>query len=246
MTISKGAEARQHRLSRVPQRHEVPVEERGDYDVVMNTWIPIARKDESEILPGGVSSLEHFEALAATPTVFLAIMEACEAVMIQQGRKGTISRADHELIDQVLAIDSGYYGLVGWHTPAAVAEGVRIEALEALADGREEQLTDDERLKVGFIRTVRDGGMTDDLWNRVLEALGSERGVVDYATMVLLLLFHHRFGWATGVKEMDHAAWRGMLAGFRAGDRPIPSGPTYAPVRPRNHPAEASDSRDTR
>ena len=55
----------------------------------------------------------------------------------------------------MLPLDSGYYGLVAHHTPRAITKGVRIEAIEAVRDGREELLTDHEYQNVEFIRAVR-------------------------------------------------------------------------------------------
>jgi hypothetical protein len=127
--------------------------------------------------------------------------------------------ADHELIDLVLGFDSGYWGLSGGHTPNAVSAGVRIEAIEALADGREEVLNDEERQQVEFIRAVRDGTMTDEIWQRMTERLGSLRGTIEFAFFVCYLWLHHRMNWAFGIATIDEQEWRQRLRDYKDGTR---------------------------
>lgn len=208
------------RCPRLPTRDDFPQEERSAYDLMLDKWIRRfqAWSDADE---GRKFVLRCFEALTLSPAVAVAVMDACVAVINREGNPGTISFADHEMIDQVLAIDSGYFALVGWHTQEAIDVGLRIGALEALADGREGDLTDDERHQVEFIRAVRDGTMNDSLWRRALQRLGTERGVVDYVTLILLLVFHHRYLWALGVAEMPHEDWRRMLTDFKDGKRDL-------------------------
>jgi hypothetical protein len=87
---------------------------------------------------------------------------------------------------------------------------------------REEQLTDDEREQVEFIRAVRDGTVTDELWTRMEARLGSTRGVVEYVCLIGLLMFHVTFCAAVGVPEMEREALAKMLAEFKDGTRPMP------------------------
>jgi hypothetical protein len=213
MTVT-AADPIARRFAPFPSREDFPEDEKPAYDSMMDKWIrPFRAWPESDEGRGHV--LRYFQALMAVPNLGLAVMAACDAVTTHEGRPGTISRADHEIIDQVLALDSGYFGLVGWHTQEAPAAGVRIEAMAALADGREEDFTPDERQQVAFVRAVRDGAMTDDIWQRMRTRLGTDRGVVDYAALVLLLVFHHRFAWALGVPELPHDDWRQMLDDFK-------------------------------
>ena len=51
---------------------------------------------------------------------------------------------------------------------AAVASGVRLEAVEALRYGHEEDLNDDERLLVGYIRQVVTGTVDDETFAALL------------------------------------------------------------------------------
>lgn len=214
----RAADSIAQRFPSFPSRHELPEDEWSAYDDMMERWIRRFRAwPESD--EGREHVLNYFQGLMSAPKIGITVMDACDAVTSYEGRPGTISRADHEIIDQVLAIDSGYFGLVGWHTQLAPAVGVRIEAMEALADGREAELNDDERQQVEFIRAVRDGEMTDDIWQRMRQRLGTERGAIDYAALVLLLQFHLRFAWALGVPQLPHDEWRRILDDFKTGRR---------------------------
>lgn len=219
----------EHDNDRLPRfgREELPESERADFDAVRARWIEDF-ENWPEHVEGREHILEHFTALSTIPPVAIPAIEACEVIFRREGSPGTLSRADHELVDQILVLDSGYLGLIAWHTPTAIQAGVRIEAMLALADGREQDLTDDERQQVEFVRAVRDGQMTNDIWRRMSERLGSDRGVVDYVSLVLLLVFQHRFAWALGVRPMGDQAWRTMLGDFAAGRRGLADFPLTA------------------
>jgi hypothetical protein len=113
--------------------------------------------------------------------------------------------------------------LLAGHTPAAIAGGIRIEAIRALRDRREHLLTADERQVVEFIRAVRDGTVTDGGWLAMVERIGSERGVVEFVYLICLLIFHHKFCWAVGAPEMARDAFDRMLYEYENGTRQIPA-----------------------
>jgi hypothetical protein len=143
------------------------------------------------------------------------------AILAREGKPGTFSPADHQMIDMVLPLDAGYYSLVAFHTEEAIAGGIRIQAIEALRDHRDDLLNAEEKLQVGFIRAVRDGTMTDDMWDRMKTRLGTERGVVEYVHFVLCLQYHHKYVWACGVPEMSVADFNKMLNEYKSGTRKV-------------------------
>jgi hypothetical protein len=177
-----------------------------------------------EVIDGKPYGVPHFEAMNVSPPLGAAVSRLGREIMQLQGKPGTFTGADHEMIDMVLALDSGYYALLAGHTPAAIGFGIRIEAIEALRDGREERLNENERQQVEFIRAVRDGSMTDEIWFKMKERLGTQRGVVEFVYFVLLLQLHHKFCWAIGAPEMPREAFDKMLAEFKDGTRKPPTG----------------------
>jgi hypothetical protein len=203
------------RLPQCPDRETIPEHELAEFDHMV-ARIKTGFAQHPEIIDGKPYGVPHFEAMNVSPPLGAAVSRLGREIMQLQGKPGTFTGADHELIDIVLALDSGYYALLAGHTPAAIGFGIRIEAIEALRDHREETLNEDERQQVEFIRAVRDGGMTDEIWSRMKDRLGTERGVVEFVYFVLLLQLHHKFCWAVGAPE--------MLAEFKDGTRSPPTG----------------------
>lgn len=210
-------------MPRLPDRSEIASDELPDYDFMVRH---IGKgfsldKQNPEFVDGVEFGVLHFECLAVSPPLGAAISRMGPVLMKRQGQPGTFDARDHEMIDLVLAFDSGYWAFLAGHVPKAIAAGVRIEAVEALRDRHDEDLDADETQQVEFIRAVRDGTMTDEIWWRMRDRLGTERGVVEYAQFVCNLLFHHRFLWACGVPEMRREDLDRMIDDFKSGRRSV-------------------------
>jgi hypothetical protein len=136
-------------------------------------------------------------------------------------RDDTFSHADRELVDQVLSADWRTNVVLGIHIPDAVAVGVRIEAIEALRDGREEELTDDERLLATYIRQVVTGTVQDETFAAIEQRLGT-RGAVEYTVFVAFLMCTIRLFQAFGVPAPSDEEVAEMIRGFRDGTREVP------------------------
>jgi hypothetical protein len=217
------------RLPKLPQPGAVPESELADLDY-MTARIGTGFGPTTEMVAGQVYGAAHFGALAVSPPLAVQLSKLGYAVMAFQDGEKSYTQADHEMIDLVLPLDSGYWAFLAGHTPAAIAGGIRIEAIEALRDRRDDLLTAEEREQVEFIRAVRDGVMSDERWARMMQRMGSERGVVEYVYLICLLIFHHRFCRAVGVPEMQRDAFDRMLQEFKDGTRAIP--PRYTDYRP--------------
>jgi hypothetical protein len=101
-------------------------------------------------------------------------------------REDSYSHADREFVDQVLSADLKTNVVQGIHVADAFREGVRIEAIEALRCGREEDLTKDEALLATYIRQVVSGTVDDPTFAAIESRLGS-RGLVEYTGFILWL-----------------------------------------------------------
>ena len=117
---------------------------------------------------------------------------------------GSYSHADREFVDQVLCPLLGTNLVLKMHIPDAVTAGVRIEAIEALQNGRDEDLTEDELLLATFVRQVTKLEMTDETWARMEERLG-ERGTIEYMIFTGLLNMILRMQSALGMPAEDFA-----------------------------------------
>lgn len=195
----------------------------------MQTRIRGSEEARIAMIDGEPYAVAYFRALANTPVLGEALARLGQVTMEVPGRDGTLSAADHEFADAVIAFDSGYTWLMAGHGPLAIKAGVRPEALEALRDGREDDLTDDERRQAEFTRAVRGGKVTAAIWDRMAKRLGSERGAIEYAFFILLVNFNHLMASAMGVPDMTPEERDAMFAGFR-GDEPKISYHDYARI----------------
>ncbi len=149
------------------------------------------------------------------------------AVVRQGSLRGSYTDAERELADVVLSVDFDYRGVLPIHLPDAIAVGVRPDAIDAIREGREGDLADDERQLVDYIRQVSRGQVTDESFGAMVERFGLS-GAVDYTAFVAFLICTMRLWSALGVRDPsnhgDRRAARGPARGPRQG--PGPGGPS--------------------
>jgi hypothetical protein len=197
------------RPPRPPRREDVPEEERSLWDEVVRHYNADGDVDK---VGDWVGALLWWPAYARNR------VEQSSLVRTAGERDNTYSHADREFVDMVLAPYLRTTVVDGTHIGDAVATGIRPEAILALREGREEDLTDDERFLAEFIRQVVDGDLTDENWDRMEQRLGT-RGAVEYTIFVTVL-------WAT-MRQMNafgcpEPAWEesvGQIRDFVAGTR---------------------------
>jgi hypothetical protein len=102
--------------------------------------------------------------------------------------------------------------------------------IEALRDRHEEDLTEDERNLVQFIRQVVDGSVTDNSFEWMTRRLnGNERGLVEYVFMILYLLVHVRLMQIFDIPGITPEEFDELLDAFRGGTwQPLPDLDAYA------------------
>ena len=72
-----------------------------------------------------------------------------------------------------------------------MAVGVRAEAIIALHEDREQDLTEEERRLTNYIRAVAGGTVDDEAWAWVVNHFGL-RGAVEYSALIAHLLLTFR------------------------------------------------------
>jgi hypothetical protein len=173
---------------------------------------------------------EMWEDLAAvhalTPLANAAINSLGISVTKAQAR-GHYSRKAHEWIDQIMAYDTGLFPEQTLHTPLAVAAGISVDAIEAYRDGRLDDLPEDDRQHVDFIKAFLEGRITDDLWDRQVELVGSERGVIEQMLMTANLHQHFRKRQAFGAPDWPEERLNDLLDALRAGQHTLPNITAY-------------------
>jgi hypothetical protein len=102
----------------------------------------------------------------------------------------TFTHADRDVINIVLAFDTGNYVMVArgereGHLLHAVEHlGLRPEMPKAVWENRLEDLTDDERQLVDYIRAYVSGTVTDEMWAGIVERFGGVRAAVEYTLTI--------------------------------------------------------------
>lgn len=136
-------------------------------------------------------------------------------------RPGTYSHADREFVDQVLSADWKTNVIQALHIPDGVAAGVRLEAVEALHYGREEELNEDEQLLARYIRQLVSGTVDDATFASMQQRLG-DRGLVEYSGFVLWLQWIIRMMQMIGVNDPSDAEVETIIEGLKEGSIEIP------------------------
>jgi hypothetical protein len=197
-----------------PPRSEIPPEELEDYDYVMNRLGRLT--EEYRTLGPG----DYHGALLNCPPV-AAGLNRLGAVARTGSKRGSYTDAERELADVVLCKDFGYNGVLPIHLPDMFAVGVRPEAIDAIRKDHEEDLTEDERQLVGYIRAVSRGEVTDEWFAAMVERFGL-RGAVDYTGFVCFLVCTMRMWSALGVRNPSDREVDELIEGLQGGRVKIP------------------------
>lgn len=203
------------RPPRPPSRSDIPLSETEDYDNVIGRFA-------SRILDGHIDPGPYFGALLNTPPLAGPLVTLSRRLRHRGEQEGSYSHADREFVDHVLMSDWGANQFRTIHVADALEAGVRLEAMEALLDGREEELTNDEQLLALFIRQVVSGTVADETYEAMERRLG-ERGTIEYTIFILYLQLTIRLAQAFGLPEPTEDEIRELLREFRDGERELPN-----------------------
>jgi hypothetical protein len=209
------------RLPQPPRSAFDDPEDREAYESVVNRRSNMAMAED-----GADADLpqmgEYWGALLNSPRMCAIAARMGTFVRTAGERPGTYKHWERELVDQVLSADWKTNVVQGLHIPDGVAAGVRLEAVEALRYGQEENLGDDERLLVRFIRQVVSGTVDDETFAAMEDRMGP-RGLVEYAGFILWLQWIMRMMQTLGVRNPPDEEIDAIIRGLRDGSVPIPN-----------------------
>lgn len=203
------------RLLPLPDRESIPPEELEDYDRCLQRAVNARADRPAEGLP------PYFSALLNSPPLAAGLMDMGRIVRQRGLHEGTYTHAQRELVDQVLATDWKTNVVQLTHVPDGLAVGVRLEAIDALRAGHEEELDDEERLLADHIRRVVGGTVTDESYARIEEHMGRS-GALEYTIFIGFLMMTIRLNQALGVPDPPDEEIDRMLEEFRDGTRRLP------------------------
>jgi hypothetical protein len=196
---------------RQPRREEIEEAELAAYETVIER----ARRMGA---PDPESDAGYYGRLMLSPLMGNQLSEMGRIVRARGERGDTYSHADREFVDQVLSVDFGTNVVQMLHVPDALATGVRIEAIEALRAGRDEDLSAEESQLADFIRRVVGGRMNREAWE-AMEARIGERGALEYTIFILFLQLTMRMFQAVGMPDPPDSDIDALLTEFNDGAR---------------------------
>lgn len=203
-----------------PTRDKLHPEDLEPYDAVINRLRSM--EERSDAAPE-----DHFDAgpywgaLLNSPQLCALAAQLGTFVRTVGDTEGSYSHTEREFVDQVLSVDWDTNVVLAMHVPDAVATGVRIEAIEALRGGHEEDLNDDERLLAKYIRQAVSGTVDDATWEAMDERLGT-KGLVEYTGFVLWLQWIMRMMQAFNIPAPTNQEIDQLVAGLKDGSVAVP------------------------
>jgi hypothetical protein len=198
-----------------PDRADIPLSEAEDYDAIVGRFA-------SRIVDGAIDPGPYFSVLLNSPPLAAPIVALSRRVRHRGEHEGSFSHADREFVDHVLMTDWNANQFRSIHVADALEAGVRIDAIEAIMDRREVDLTEDEQLLAAFIRQVVSGAVEDETYDRIEARLG-KRGAIEYTIFILYLQLTIRLAQAFGLPEPTEEEVRELVREFREGKREMPS-----------------------
>lgn len=209
------------RFPRIPSRDELPPEDLADWDSFQIRFEKV--RTDKHMLKYRHRIAGGFFGLMCSPGLAAQLTAGGRPAMAQQGKEGSFSAIDHELIDLVLSFDSGHWGLLANHVPYAVASGIPTSTVRALRDGRDAEIPPEQQLTVRFIRATVAGTIDDPLWAAMVKQIGSERGAVELMYMTLHLLMHVRLIQAFDEVQITPDELEDLLGLLERGEYPLPT-----------------------
>jgi hypothetical protein len=210
------------RLSQPPRSAFDDPEDLEGYDAVVRRRMAIGMGEDGNSELGAPDMGEYFGALLNSPRMCAIAARMGNFVRTAGERPGSYQHWERELVDQVLSADWKTNVVQGLHIPDGVAAGVRLEAIEAIRYGHEEDLNEDERLLVSYIRAVVSGEVNDALFAAMHERLGS-RGIVEYTGFILWLQWIIRMMQMLDVDNPSDEKIDAIVQGLRDGSVAVPN-----------------------
>lgn len=198
------------RPPRFPRREDILEQERAAYDTVGNLV--------AALISGPVEEDAFASACLNAPSFAAALWGLKRLVLATAERGNSYSHRDRALIDVVVAFDSGHYGVLEGHLQWSVqCAGMDVGTLEALWNGREAELPEEDRHLVEYVRAVVDRTVSDDLFSQTSTRFGSPRGAVEYTIAIGYTRLINQLMRALGVPSISRNEMQTTIGRLRDG-----------------------------
>jgi hypothetical protein len=230
-----------------PRREDVLPEEREAYDRVVArqksydyaTFAKIAPEEHRELFedillnaPGDVGDdvrvQPYMGSMLNSPLIMNLISELGVVLRTRGDQGNSYEHKDREWVDMVLAEEFNAWGVYYTHMWDAVAVGVRPEAIKALREGRDEDLTREELQLARYIRQVARGTVTTESYLAIEERFG-RRGAVEYSSFIGFLIMTLRLIQAFGAQPMHEEFVNDLVERMVQGSVELPDSKARVP-----------------
>jgi hypothetical protein len=164
---------------------------------------------------------QYFGALASSPLLVAIACDMGAYVRTAGDRPDTYKHWEREFVDQMLSKDWKTNVVQRMHIPDALSTGVRMEAIEAIRYGHEEDLNEDEKQLATYIRQVVSGTVTDESWEGMERRMGT-RGAVEYTSFILWLQWIMRMMQALKVEDPSEDEIDQLITDLKAERAEVP------------------------
>jgi hypothetical protein len=192
-----------------PPRESIPEADRADYDFVYERVEKLTGRSPDEIA--------YVAACLNSPPFAASLWKFSGRMLANFSTSDAFSHIERDYMNIVLAFDFGYYsmeGIVGHLTHAVECLGLRPEMPRAVWEGREDDLTPNERQLVDYIRAYINGSVTAEMWSGIVERFGSVRSAVEYTLALGYNLLCFRTMQAFGVPSVSREEMQKVLDSF--------------------------------
>jgi hypothetical protein len=216
----------------MPSREDLREDEVAAYDSVVDRQTKygygefVKRFLHDDVLRSfpGEGIQPYFGAMLNSPLVAQGMSDLGAVYRTRGEHAGGMTHADREWVDMVICDEVTCLWVLYVHAPDAVASGVRAEAILAVVQGRESELTSEEKLKADFIRAVVRGTVKPAQYQAIEELLG-RRGAVEVTAFTGHLLKTMRLMQAWGVPDITHEQLEEFVQALVDGEVELPEGP---------------------
>ena len=208
-----------------PRRADMAPEDQELYDYAVSRQYPDAE-------PGEERDLGAYHGTLLNSPAFARLFElGGETVRMRGEDADSYSQRDRAFVDHVLSAELNTNAVLSHFITEGLTLGIELPTQRAVREGRDEDLSDDDRFLATYIRATVRGECSDELWERMITRLGP-KGTLEYTSFINFLLMTIRNIQATcgadgePSDEEIERLFSDYETGARAAPAPRPAGIT--------------------
>jgi hypothetical protein len=201
-----------------PRRAELAPEDVELFDYAVSRQYPDAT-------PGDEPDLGLYHGTLLNSPAFARLFElGGETVRMRGEDPDSYSQRDRALVDHVLSAELETNAVLGHFITEGLSLGIDIPTQRAVREGRDEDLSADDRFLAEYARATVRGELSDEQWERMVGRIGP-KGALEYTSFINYLLMTIRNIQATCGRagEPSDEEIERLLSDYETGARAAPA-----------------------